>query len=231
MFLDNRMAIAVTITGTSLSDIIQRLNEVNDYSVDLIEWRLDPGLASNFIPTQIEMNQIVQATNLPIIMTYRTMEEGGAFPFDVNLYQKLYQDGVSAGIKYLDVEYRHWYVVSKMSKAWRLQTQIILSYHNFSCIPPNLGSIISKMTQIEIDAIKVAVLSHSELETMTFLKQLRHCNDKPLIGIAMGKFGQISRIMGFKYGSRVTYTTLPSQKHLAPGQVGLIELITKIKQL
>ncbi|MCM0599092.1 type I 3-dehydroquinate dehydratase [Periweissella fabalis] len=220
----NRMAIAVSISGKSQTDIVNQIAECQKYPIDLIEWRLDVCLAAGYRPTAMDMQSIITTSSVPMILTYRTTAEGGEYPFEPHLYTQLYLNGWQAGATFLDVEYQIWPKVS--AELAGQKSAIIMSYHNFEITPNNLLTKIQAMAQARPAMIKIAVMSHGAKDTDYLLRTIASYQSIPMIGIAMGAAGARSRTAGFAYGSRITYTTLPSTAPMAPGQIDLPTLIT-----
>lgn len=219
-----RMAIAVSVSGHDQATILAAIRACQKYPIDLIEWRLDTCLAAGYQPDAVAMRLIIAASQVPVILTYRTSDEGGDYPFDANLYTQLYLNGWQAGAAFLDVEYHVW---SKVHLALAPEKPaIISSYHNFKETPHNLAERINIMGQTQPAMIKIAVMSHSSKDTDYLLETIAACQTIPMIGIAMGATGERSRTAGFNYGSRITYTTLPGTSPMAPGQIDLPTLIT-----
>lgn len=219
-----RMAIAVSISGANQAELLAQIEACRAYQIDLIEWRLDTCLALGYQPDAAEMRLIIAASAFPMILTYRTADEGGDYPFEVARYTQLYLDGWQAGAAFLDVEYRLWTKV-RLALAPE-KSAIIMSYHNFKETPRNLAERINLMGQTNPAMIKIAVMSHGAKDTDYLLDTIAACQTIPMIGIAMGAAGARSRTAGFAYGSRITYTTLPSTAPMAPGQIDLPTLIT-----
>lgn len=109
----------------------------------------------------------------------------------------------------------------------------MLSYHNFSFTPPK-AEIFKSLFLAEFygaDAAKAAVMPQNNQDVLTLLEATREAEKEltiPLITMSMGGLGAISRIVGWMYGSSVTFAVGKSSS--APGQVPIDEL-RKIIQL
>lgn len=228
MLPESRMAIAVTVTGKNIDEIKQQIIQANKYSIDLLEWRIDVSLSLGYCAKSQDFIEIAKFSTFPIILTYRTKVEGGAMIFNQQLYESIYQWAVNAGFEYLDIEFTHWQKFERAIDDWQKVSTIIVSQHNFSQIPQKLENTLKIMGETRADIIKFAGMSHSLSDTEMFLKIINSYKSKPIIGIAMGPFGKISRFDGARFGSKVSYAPLPGATNLAPGQIDLPTLIQLI---
>ncbi len=98
----------------------------------------------------------------------------------------------------------------------------ILSYHNFSHTPENLEEILQEMQKTPATYYKIATMAHSTLDSLRMLALMKaHPN---LIGVCMGKKGEITRILGPVFGCPITYASLNPDWQSAPGQLTAREL-------
>ena len=79
------------------------------------------------------------------------------------------------------------------------------------------------------DIFKVAVTPLSEENTMEFLYKGYHLPSENKVLIGMGKAGQVSRFIGFSFGSILTYGHLGQSA--APGQVAVADLAKSLRQI
>ncbi len=102
-------------------------------------------------------------------------------------------------------------------------TRCILSYHNFDSTPENLEEILSEMQKTPAAYYKIATMAHSTLDSLRMLALAKaHPN---LIGVCMGKKGEITRILGPLVGVPITYASLKPEWQSAPGQLTARALI------
>ena len=106
-------------------------------------------------------------------------------------------------------------------------TQLILSYHNFQVTPDaeqlhhkfrtaqSLGGDLAKVAVTPRDLSDVLVLL---MATLRASRELR----LPLISISMGGYGALTRMMGWVFGSSVTFAV--GKASSAPGQIPLDDL-------
>lgn len=195
-------------------------------NVDYIELRLDvienitSALASNIITS------IKTITDTPIILTNRTVKEGGYFKGSEKERISILKDNASS-IDYTDIE---------LSTDSKLAQQVIdnanktiISYHNFEKTPSYeyLQDVIEQSRKIG-DIPKIAVKPLTMNDTHTVLKLLMNNNN--IIAISMDKLGSYTRIIGPVLGSPITYASLDTQS--APGQLDVKttgKIIQKLK--
>lgn len=102
--------------------------------------------------------------------------------------------------------------------------KILCSYHNFEETPEDLEALLQLMKNEKASGYKIATLARSTLDALRMLKFVRDKNREGvhLTGICMGDEGQISRILGPIFGSKIGYAALSLPN--APGQLTLAEL-------
>lgn len=93
------------------------------------------------------------------------------------------------------------------------RSKIILSYHDFEHIPQDLEALYGAMLTSGADLYKIAVMPHSTNEALRFVLWAKE-KQAPLIPIAMGSYGQFSRILG-----PLSYACLNETAPSAPGQL------------
>lgn len=110
-------------------------------------------------------------------------------------------------------------------------TKLILSHHDFNnpLTLSELSEIILKMRGYGPSVIaKIAMAANSAMDNICVFRALqKHAlNDGyPCVIIAMGEFGQPSRIAAAKYGGYLTFASVSEGNESAPGQVDLQTLL------
>jgi 3-dehydroquinate dehydratase-1 len=109
---------------------------------------------------------------------------------------------------------------------------LIGSYHNFESTPalPQLIAEFARARDMQADVAKVAVMARSPGDAFTLLTATRSASqniDLPMIGIAMGPHGATSRIIGFVFGSALTFGVAAASS--APGQMPVADLRAAIE--
>lgn len=114
----------------------------------------------------------------------------------------------------------------KAAKRKRVKTEV--SYHEFECMPDRnqIAEMFLKLEKTGADILKVACFASEEMDTYSILEgaaaysQLKGA--KPIVAIAMGQEGQVSRICAGDFGSVISYAcgSVPT----APGQFNARQL-------
>lgn len=113
--------------------------------------------------------------------------------------------------------------------------KVIASNHDFSRTPKKeeLMRRLCKMQEMEADIAKLAVMPRTERDVLTLLdatlamKELHQ--DTPIVTMAMGELGVISRLAGQLFGSAITFGSVGEMS--APGQIPVEKLYEFLKDL
>jgi 3-dehydroquinate dehydratase-1 len=102
----------------------------------------------------------------------------------------------------------------------------IVSHHDFTCTPSTtwMAHKLKQMASIGAHMPKLAVMARSTSDCLRLMEATAMAHDEletPLITMAMGAEGALSRLAGEAVGSALTFCAL--EKPSAPGQVGLRE--------
>jgi len=172
-----------------------------------------------------------------LIFTFRTAEEGGEKEISTKDYLSLNQAAAKSGFaNIIDIElFRGEDVVKKLvtiAKANAVYT--IVSNHDFEKTPQQ-HELVSRMKQaltLGADLPKIAVMPVNEADVLTLLgatlEMKQHDTDRPIITMAMGGTGVISRLSGEIFGSALTFGA--AKRTSAPGQIS-IDKLKEILQL
>lgn len=193
-----------TITAESMA----ALREARDRATgDLVELRLD-GVAD------LDVAAALAGRTKPVIVTCRAAWEGGAFEGDEATRLDVLRQAIELGAEYVDVEWR----ADRSRLPRRPGTKIVLSHHDFTCTPGDLGDRIRAMAAESPDVLKIAVTAR-RLGDCVILRD-EAAIDLPHVAIAMGPAGQLSRLAPRSFGSRWTYGGTA-----APGQIATTDLV------
>lgn len=198
---------------------------------DLIELRLDYLQDFDFgdLNTLISL---IEDKPLPVIITCRSLAEGGRSHVDDRVRIRLLVEGARQTANYCDIEAAHYQQASALSPDL---SRLIVSYHNFDNTPADLDGIYDRVTDLPAAVHKIVTRANAITDTLALFNLLERArNDgKQLIAIAMGQAGVITRVLGPSRGSFLTYGSLTSGKESAEGQLTCEELIDvyRIRQL
>ena len=230
-------AICIPLVGRSAEAVRAELAVVLEKKPDLIEWRVDffGEITDTAAVVALARSLRQAAAATPIIFTCRSVKEGGEpHGRDETAIVELLEAVCASGcVDFIDYELCNlWENVARLRDASRAQgVQLIMSYHNFQCTPDAefLGAKFAEAERLGADVAKVAVMPKSPADVLTLLSATQRASETvaiPLISMAMGGVGAVSRIVGGVFGSAVTFAVGKSAS--APGQIAIEELRTAL---
>ena len=221
-----RPKICVPLTGRSLEELGRQLDCLKNYPADMLEWRCDwfEGIGDRQETGQALTLIRRQVGDLPLLVTFRTIGEGGEQEIEKEDYFSLLDDlACREEPDLLDME--AWFDSGRTADmAAGMQNRgkkVVLSYHNFSLTPPleEMTGRLREMAAMGADLAKIAVMPGSMEDVYRLLRatSMVHALDLcPLITIAMGRQGLLSRLCGEISGSCLTFGSAGTSS--APGQ-------------
>lgn len=230
---EGRPKICVPIVASSCRDILLSAAALEDYPVDLVEWRADYYEAAGDVEAVLSTGRKLRHVlgNTPLLFTFRTAGEGGNTPYSKKDYITLNRSAVREGFPDLiDVELFTGddAVRQLIGVAHDCGVQVIVSNHDFQATPSK-DEIVSRlihMQELGADIPKIAVMPQSEEDVLTLLaatvEMKLHHSSTPVITMSMSATGMISRLSGECFGSALTFGAVG--KTSAPGQIPVKEL-------
>lgn len=230
---EGKPKVCVPIVEDHDEAILNKLKEFNELEVDMIELRIDyyKNIHQEDALKNLFLNIAALQIQKPIILTNRTLKEGGQVEVEDQEYYKIYQTAVETGaFDIYDVE-----LSAGTNMAIELRTLIhdankymLMSSHNFSRTP-EVDSLMQKfrsMDSFEADIMKIAVMPEDYqdlLNLLSFTVQAKQeYSQKPIVTMSMSSIGLTSRLVGEQFGSAITFASVG--KASAPGQIDYQEL-------
>ncbi len=225
-------AIVVPLVAGEVVDLTEQAAAARR-AADVLEWRLDHLLDLSPEAVETAGRALAEAADgTPVLATYRTAAEGGARRLDsspdayVACYRALLDAHLVAAV---DVETAlDDGVVAPLVAAARTAGAVVVGSSHDTLGTPPADQIVARlvaMATVGVDICKVAVTPHTPDDVLTLLTATRAASqrlDQPLITVAMGPLGVVSRLAGETFGSAATFGTVgPSS---APGQVDAVAL-------
>ncbi|MEJ6401117.1 type I 3-dehydroquinate dehydratase [Nicoliella lavandulae] len=231
---DQVAKIAVPITGGTTAEIKEQASQINSMAPDLVEWRIDFLVELQSANLAFDLKIIRdQLPMTPIIATIRTSHEGGHFDQDDQTYLQLIQTLVSLPIDLIDIEVDRprSIVTTAISAAHSTGIEVIGSYHQFQNTPDDhtLLAKFNQMQQLGCDIAKVAVMPNDATDTLRLMQISNQANQTlsiPIISMAMGKTGMLTRISTMLTGSIISFASTDQHHQSAPGQLSFAQLRT-----
>ncbi len=212
------MKICLSIAPNSMQDAISKLKKYRHTS-ELIEVRID-GIHD------LNLKQLLQQPRQKLIITNRRKTEGGKFSGSANQQYKTLSEAIRLEAEYIDVEFSWGAEFIRRLLSQSNATKIICSHHNLKKTPNNLESLYHQMLKTGAQIFKIITTANDITDNkiiFDLLEQSRKDKQK-LIAHCMGEEGIISRILGGKFGSYLTYASITEESKTADGQVTYDEL-------
>lgn len=210
-------SLCITLTERLTVDLIDRMSDLSGLA-DMFEIRGD-------LVTDIDLLTILRVRTKPLIFTARSASEGGKMKDDDPKRRALLHEAVRRGYDYVDVEYRSGFFDIMTEKAGH---GLIVSFHDMTGTPQDLETLYEGMCKTGADVVKIAVSPRSMTEVGRLMELARrHAHSTPpLIAIALGPLGAVSRITGPKHGAPFVFASTGKGHEAAAGQIPAEEMDT-----
>ena len=231
--------ICVPVVGENRAEILEQAREAVRAGADLVEWRMDYWKEED---KKKYLEEILFAldsilSDKPLLFTIRTCREGGLFSESDEEYEILCMIAAASGkADLVDVEVFSSPKgrVELVQKLRSRGVRVAASSHDCQKTDSQeeLISRLRKMDRTGADILKLAVMAQGFEDAARLMKAvslMREETDKPLIAMAMGEHGMITRIAGEDYGSCVSFGTVGNPS--APGQLPAGELRSLMEAL
>lgn len=226
--LGDEPRICIPIVGTNLEALQSELTSLANIEYDLVEWRVDQFKQHEDLFALVEAaKQIREAIGEHgFLATLRTVDEGGDANVDEEGYIQLYRVLLeSTEVDLIDIELYTFpdAVEVLVDLAHDNQCLALISSHDFAATPSveEMYERLEAMKDADADIVKLAVMPEDEedvADLMSITYRFHEENPQlPLISLAMGELGSITRVSGELFGSVITFGIL--DKPSAPGQL------------
>jgi 3-dehydroquinate dehydratase / shikimate dehydrogenase len=210
--------IVLSVAPRSMSAALAKLRDLRR-SPDLVEVRVD------HIP-DLDIEKLLRAPRPQVMITNRHRSEGGLFNGSAEEQVRILSSALRAGAEYVDIELR-WGIrqIRRLLPAGR-GSRVIVSYHDTKKTPSNLRPVLKRLWASPAKMLKL-VTSAKDITDNRKVFDILSCArgaGRQLSAFCMNERGQISRILGAKYGSAFTYASASGEETTAPGQLTTEEL-------
>ena len=224
--------ICVPITGKDRAAIEAQAGRIAAEKPDIVEWRADyfDDLCDEAKIAEVLMMLQDILGDIPVLFTIRTKREGGMGQMTAEKYRSLIL--FAAGrpeVSLIDIEGLNPEVNTELliSQVHELGMPVIASFHDFKKTPkkPELDLIFDRLERTGADVLKVAVMPKKPRDVLRLMSMTEEKNRSvscPLVTMAMGDLGKISRVSGKITGSAMTFGSVGDAS--APGQFPVGEL-------
>ncbi len=237
---EGRPAICVPLVSSDLESLEKECEALKDSPLDMVEWRVDYLMnKENFNATR-DLDaawRIIRKyfPGKPVLTTVRTKSQGGVHKTPGGEYISLLSLIIASHwADILDVEYGHEMMDTKVliSQAKRQGLPVLMSYHKFkrALSEMEILDVLENMRFFRPDIEKIAVMPEKPSHVSALMSAAARFGEKypdiPVVTIAMGPLGVITRIAGNNLGGALTFAA--GREASAPGQL-TVEEVRKIQ--
>ena len=233
-FQNGQPKIAVPIVTTTPEAALDYFKQLDIRQFDLVEWRLDALKFPVDLPTIVATAQAIHR-DCPLLATIRTSAEGGQWDLQATPYTATYTALLEAeAVDLIDLEAALPTTITTPLQTLAHQHHIltIASYHNFDQTPKltELHDLLAQLEATGADLIKFAVMPTNSQDVLTVLTAInQYHGQRPLIAMAMGDLGKITRLSGHLFPTALTFATAGVAS--APGQLTVTTVQNALKIL
>ena len=205
-------------------------------AADVVELRLDHVAGSaddpDLVRDAVAATRAALPAHVPLLATFRSEREGGAQAADDDAYAAVVRAvlagaGRPDGADAVDVELAAPGAAGLVAAAHDAGLAVVVSHHDFRRTPPadEILATLRRQRGTGADVCKVAVMPHDPDDVLALLIATRAFAreaDRPVVTVAMGALGLVSRVAGGVFGSAMTFGSVGTAS--APGQVDALRL-------
>lgn len=228
-----RCAVCAPLVGRTREALLAEATAVAALGPDLVEWRVDFFEGIERTDDVLALATAIRRAlcGLPLLFTRRSAREGGEPVVLHDTEVVALYSAVCAGgaVDLVDFEMGSAPAdVRAIREAARRQgVGLVLSFHDFQSTPAAevLTQRFEQAVHLGADVAKVAVMPHSMSDVLVLLAATQRASETlaiPVVSMAMGAQGAVSRLCGGAFGSAMTFGVGVSPS--APGQLPIREL-------
>lgn len=226
-------AVCAPLVATDTASLLEEARRVAALQPDLLEWRVDFFRAIADTPAVLAAAHALREAvgQLPILFTRRSIREGGQpIPLDEPGVAELYEAVAASGT----VQWLDWELSADAALRARVQAaaraaglQVVMSCHDFARTPApaDMLATLQAMEAAGADVAKLAVMPQSMDDVHALLGvtlQAAQTLPVPVVTMAMGGLGAVTRLCGGVFGSALTFAVGSAAS--APGQMPIADV-------
>ena len=227
LFGEGLPKLCIPIVDTSKEQISESAKKLSEYNYDVLEWRMDyfEDVCEPDKVTDVLKNIKAAIGDRLLLATFRSVRDGGNKEISEEYYKALCTTAIKSGcVNLIDVELSAGEKAVKdiVAAAHAHGCHVIVSNHDFNGTPDR-AELVSRLTLMQTlgaDLAKIAVMPQTPQDVLNLLGatyQVSKESRRPVITMAMGRLGLISRLGGHIFGSAMTFAS--AGKASAPGQI------------
>ncbi len=214
--MPNKIAVSLALPDTE--HCLARLHELAP-QIALAELRLD--LMDSF-----DLPRLIAAAPCPLIITCRPPREGGKFRGSEAERLELLAQAMGLGCAYVDIEWDNLETFATFASRKPGSTRLIASRHWLNSMPDDLWPIYETLRG-HADVVKLVGLARQPVEVLPVFTLLSHATT-PVIGLAMGQAGQLTRLLAPCFPNcLLTYGAASAEVPTASGQLSVSEMTAR----
>lgn len=233
-------AVCAPLVARTTEALVSEARAVAGRGPDLLEWRIDffGDLAVTAAVLDAAARLRGASAGIPILLTRRSQREGGQ-PIALSEAQVLALYDALAGAGHVDlVDFEMENAPADVDRVREIARArglpLVLSFHDFHATPATteLEARFAQAQRLGADVAKVAVMPQSMEDVHRLLGATLKASESlpiPVISMAMGGLGAVSRVCGGVFGSALTFAVGASAS--APGQMPIEDVRAAIAVL
>ena len=205
----------VPILAADYHETLDCVEKIINTNCQLMEWRLDA------LDGKVDMEKVIstckkikEKTNKKLILTLRTAKQGGMRDMDPSTYVWMVRRIIDlAKTDFVDIEMVNCAGDAQLKMLTRMahgkNVNVIVSYHDmlYTESPREIYMRLCHMKYLGADLPKVAYMAKDQGSVEAVINGATTAVSEigPVIAIAMGEIGKITRLEGDKFGSVVNF--------------------------
>jgi len=223
--------LAVPIAARNIDQAETQIESARAAGADILELRTDylENLNVDLLKKLIAGIKNAGDKKLPIIVTCRDKQQGGAIDYPQKLRVDILAAALKAGAEFIDFEYENFLTIEGQEKirlalSQTSKSRLILSAHNFEAKFDNIGKLYRNILNVCPVAIPKLIYVANHINDCFDAFDLLHQTSAERIIFCMGAGGLISRILAKKLGCFLTFASVEDIYATAPGQLTIKDL-------
>lgn len=209
--MTNRVAVSLALPDTETC--LKTLGQIGP-DIGMAEIRVD-------MMDSCDLPRLIENSPCPLIITCRPQREGGRYVGSEDKRLDLLARAAQLGCAFVDVE---WDSLDSFKQRRQSNKGLIVSRHWLDSMPETLLPTYETLMH-QAEAVKLVGYAHCPADAEVTFKLMKYATT-PLIAIAMGEAGQLTRLLAPCFANcLLTYGAISSEVVTAPGQLTLSEMI------
>ena len=233
---EGKPKICVPLVSSDFEALEQECASLASVPLDMLEWRVDYLMNRDGFHGPSDLDRACRIIrnhfkDTPLLSTVRTKGQCGVHDMEEDTYFSILSLLLSSRwADVLDVEYGHDPMDTKvlMAKAREKKIPLLMSFHSFHRALPEdeITDTLEAMAAFHPDILKIAVMPETPADAAALIsaaaKRMTRFPETPVVTIAMGPLGVLTRAAGNRMGGPLTFAA--GKEASAPGQLTAAEM-------